>query len=91
VLYHSTNLCVTTLVISRPSLLSPLLTSLLGPILLGSTGEIGGSGTTTPEEKSDPHSWKELPRHRDEDQVQLDVNRAFIYYPNSTHAPSLRL
>ncbi|KAK3688140.1 rab-GTPase-TBC domain-containing protein [Podospora appendiculata] len=27
-------------------------------------------------------SWKELPRHADEDQVQLDVNRAFIYYPN---------
>ncbi|KAF4836857.1 GTPase-activating protein gyp10 [Colletotrichum siamense] len=27
-------------------------------------------------------SWKDLPRHRDEDQVQLDVNRAFIYYPN---------
>ncbi len=26
--------------------------------------------------------WKELPRHRDEDQVQLDVNRAFVYYPN---------
>ncbi|KAK2730667.1 GTPase-activating protein gyp10 [Colletotrichum kahawae] len=28
------------------------------------------------------NSWKDLPRHRDEDQVQLDVNRAFIYYPN---------
>ncbi|KAG7102824.1 GTPase-activating protein gyp10 like [Verticillium longisporum] len=27
--------------------------------------------------------WKELPRHRDEDQVQLDVNRSFIYYPNN--------
>ncbi|KAK4126345.1 hypothetical protein N657DRAFT_662605 [Parathielavia appendiculata] len=26
-------------------------------------------------------SWKSLPRHKDEDQVQLDVNRAFIYYP----------
>lgn len=23
-----------------------------------------------------------LPRHRDEDQVQLDVNRSFVYYPN---------
>ncbi|KAM0282697.1 hypothetical protein ACHAQH_002894 [Verticillium albo-atrum] len=28
-------------------------------------------------------NWKELPRHRDEDQVQLDVNRSFIYYPNN--------
>ncbi|GJC88266.1 GTPase-activating protein gyp10 [Colletotrichum liriopes] len=27
-------------------------------------------------------SWKDLPRHRDEEQVALDVNRAFIYYPN---------
>lgn len=27
-------------------------------------------------------AWKELPPHRDEDQVQLDVNRAFVYYPN---------
>jgi hypothetical protein len=26
-------------------------------------------------------SWKELPRHRDEDQVQLDVDRSFVYYP----------
>ncbi|KAJ5364043.1 uncharacterized protein N7496_009756 [Penicillium cataractarum] len=24
----------------------------------------------------------DLPRHADEDQVQLDVNRAFVYYPN---------
>ncbi|KAK4193919.1 rab-GTPase-TBC domain-containing protein [Podospora australis] len=27
-------------------------------------------------------SWQSLPRHKDEDQVQLDVNRAFVYYPN---------
>ncbi|KAF2732722.1 hypothetical protein EJ04DRAFT_469619 [Polyplosphaeria fusca] len=26
-------------------------------------------------------SWKELPAHRDEGQVALDVNRAFVYYP----------
>lgn len=28
--------------------------------------------------------WNSLPRHRDEDQVQLDVDRSFVYYPNST-------
>ncbi|KAK4236635.1 rab-GTPase-TBC domain-containing protein [Achaetomium macrosporum] len=28
-------------------------------------------------------SWEFLPRHKDEDQVQLDVNRAFIYYPDN--------
>ncbi|KAK5998201.1 GTPase-activating protein gyp10 [Cladobotryum mycophilum] len=27
-------------------------------------------------------NWRDFPRHRDEDQVQLDVNRSFIYYPN---------
>ncbi|KAH7137123.1 rab-GTPase-TBC domain-containing protein [Dactylonectria estremocensis] len=27
--------------------------------------------------------WRDLPRHRDEDQVQLDVNRSFIYYPSN--------
>ncbi|KAH7314049.1 rab-GTPase-TBC domain-containing protein [Rhexocercosporidium sp. MPI-PUGE-AT-0058] len=25
--------------------------------------------------------WKSLPRHQDEDQVRLDVDRSFIYYP----------
>ncbi|KAK8051047.1 GTPase-activating protein gyp10 [Apiospora rasikravindrae] len=27
-------------------------------------------------------AWQELPRHRDEDQVRLDVDRSFIYYPD---------
>jgi TBC1 domain family member 20 len=49
----------------------------IGPILIGSE----------PEREDDPvtnlsTSWKRLPPHRDEDQVQLDVNRAFVYYPN---------
>ncbi|KAF4159953.1 hypothetical protein CNMCM6069_000459 [Aspergillus lentulus] len=26
-------------------------------------------------------SWEDLPSHGDEDQVQLDVNRSFVYYP----------
>lgn len=26
--------------------------------------------------------WTALPNHRDEDQVRLDVDRAFVYYPN---------
>jgi len=36
-------------------------------------------------------SWRHLPRHPDEDQVQLDVNRSFIYYPNGTALVALRL
>ncbi|KAL4726833.1 GTPase-activating protein gyp8 [Fusarium chlamydosporum] len=35
--------------------------------------------------------WKQLPRHRDEDQVQLDVNRSFIYYPNNQSDAELSL
>ncbi|KAF3768014.1 RabGAP/TBC [Cryphonectria parasitica EP155] len=27
-------------------------------------------------------SWKHLPPHKDEDQVRLDVDRAFVYYPH---------
>ncbi|MCJ1321556.1 hypothetical protein MMC15_006901 [Xylographa vitiligo] len=27
--------------------------------------------------------WRSLPRHKDEDQVRLDVNRSFIYYPKN--------
>ncbi|KAH6716935.1 rab-GTPase-TBC domain-containing protein [Leptodontidium sp. MPI-SDFR-AT-0119] len=33
------------------------------------------------EQESGTGDWKLLPRHRDEDQVQLDVDRSFIYYP----------
>ncbi|KAM0199618.1 hypothetical protein ACHAPI_003381 [Fusarium lateritium] len=35
--------------------------------------------------------WNQLPRHRDEDQVQLDVNRSFIYYPNNQSDAELAL
>lgn len=28
-------------------------------------------------------AWGDLPRHRDEDQVRLDVERAFVNYPLS--------
>ncbi|KAF9881366.1 GTPase-activating protein gyp10 [Colletotrichum karsti] len=50
------------------------------PILLGlaDSEDFKGAIATGIDEKN---NWKELPRHRDEDQVQLDVNRAFIYYP----------
>ncbi|GKT50193.1 GTPase-activating protein gyp10 [Colletotrichum spaethianum] len=51
------------------------------PIVLG-PAENESSGDTVAEEKDEKPSWKDLPRHGDEDQVALDVNRAFIYYPN---------
>ncbi|SPQ23720.1 80f825f7-5134-45c8-bb37-e3a80021d49e [Thermothielavioides terrestris] len=53
------------------------------PILLGLPpdhvkSEAGHDGV----ESSSP-PWESLPPHKDEDQVQLDVNRAFIYYPDN--------
>lgn len=51
------------------------LTRAIGPLLLGYD--------TLKENHELGEAWKELPRHRDEDQVRLDVNRAFVYYPTS--------
>ncbi len=48
-----------------------------GPILLGYE-------QSSSDKELHETTWRVLPRHRDEDQVQLDVNRAFVYYPNST-------
>jgi hypothetical protein len=44
------------------------------PILLGS------SNVEPEDEKETP--WEDLTPHRDEYQVQLDVDRSFVYYPN---------
>lgn len=43
-----------------------------GPVLMGCRD-------ATPDNNQD---WKKLPQHRDEEQVDKDVARAFIYYPN---------
>ncbi|TRX96911.1 hypothetical protein FHL15_002217 [Xylaria flabelliformis] len=58
--------------IASGGFLSDHLRSRAWPILLGSDAD------TTP----DDESWRHLPRHRDEDQVKLDVDRSFVYYPN---------
>ena len=49
------------------------------PLLLGSNGD-----EPNPISDEKPEAWESLPEHSDEHQVQLDVERAFIYYPNST-------
>jgi len=59
-----------------------------GPVLLGLPAGHGDTPTTPLAQATEAGPWKELPRHRDEDQVQLDVNRAFIYYPESKSLPS---
>ena len=45
-----------------------------GPLLL-SIPEV-----STEKSEGDP-SWRTLLAHKDEDQVRLDVNRSFVYYP----------
>lgn len=57
------------------------LTLYSGPVLLGYASKTDGINT--------PRSWRDLPRHKDEDQVRLDVNRSFIYYPQSRTAQNL--
>jgi hypothetical protein len=51
--------------------LAPSLTT-TGPLLLGCSEQ---DSTKTP--------WQELPPYKDEHQVGLDVNRAFVYYPKN--------
>ncbi|KAN0071510.1 Rab-GTPase-TBC domain containing protein [Elaphomyces granulatus] len=62
--------------VSEGGLLQDDLRRTAWPILLGSDWH-----TTKNEHCS---SWKDLPRHPDEDQIKLDVNRSFVYYPNCT-------
>ncbi|KAI0459572.1 rab-GTPase-TBC domain-containing protein [Xylaria acuta] len=51
-------------------------------VLLGSDVAATSNGPT-----ETPDSWRHLPRHRDEEQVKLDIDRSFVYYPNyNTHA-----
>ncbi|KAL1970684.1 hypothetical protein VTN77DRAFT_4328 [Rasamsonia byssochlamydoides] len=59
---------------SKDGLLDDELRRLAWPILLGSD--------RTAEEGAEVSAWNDLPRHRDEDQVKLDVDRSFVYYPN---------
>lgn len=33
--------------------------------------------------QNDDAGWQKLAAHRDEEQVQRDVDRAFVHYPNS--------
>ncbi|EHY58066.1 GTPase-activating protein gyp8 [Exophiala dermatitidis] len=56
------------------------------PILLGC--DVGDDGR---ERKEANRSWRELPRHADEDQVRLDVDRAFVYYPKDESEQSLEI
>ncbi|KFY42335.1 hypothetical protein V494_02462 [Pseudogymnoascus sp. VKM F-4513 (FW-928)] len=70
------------LAVSEGGLVSDDIRRRAWPILLGFFPD-----NTEPIE--DDQRWQELPRHADEDQVQLDVNRAFIYYPTDQTAKQI--
>lgn len=53
-----------------------------GPILLGCKAP-----DSPAEQKQSNQDWRNLTRHADEDQVQLDVDRAFVYYPKGMADP----
>jgi hypothetical protein len=55
------------------------------PLLLGPTKD----DRDVKSEVEDTESWRSLSKHRDEDQVQLDVDRSFIYYPNNQSSKEL--
>ncbi|KAK0764544.1 hypothetical protein N5P37_003946 [Trichoderma harzianum] len=81
---------------SDGGLLADSLRQAAWPILLGLTPpadekEHQGDGTRAAGADADAAGghWKELPRHRDEDQVQLDVNRSFVHYPSDQSEPEL--
>jgi hypothetical protein len=54
-------------------------------LLLGCDESGGGGGG-----KEGRLDWRALPKHNDEDQVKLDVNRSFIYYPSGWWLLSIR-
>jgi TBC1 domain family member 20 len=78
----------------QPNVYSHVVT--LGPILLGpsdSDNDDTRIDTSEAQDEKSPRSddpatnsslprWEDLPPHKDEAQVQLDVDRSFIYYPN---------
>ncbi|MCJ1282156.1 hypothetical protein MMC26_001479 [Xylographa opegraphella] len=59
---------------ARGGLLDDRVRCVAWPKLLGSDGP-------PPDSAKVLLDWRFLPKHKDEDQVKLDVNRSFIYYP----------
>ncbi|GAW18638.1 hypothetical protein ANO14919_081190 [Xylariales sp. No.14919] len=64
--------------------LSDHLRSRAWPILLGFDASAASDSFL-----STPSPWRHLPCHRDEEQVKLDVNRSFVYYPNDNSQAQL--
>ncbi|KAF5718108.1 TBC domain-containing protein [Fusarium mundagurra] len=76
---------------ARGGFLSDALRRQAWPILLGLDAPSDEKDDPDALAQEDSNAWKQLPRHRDEDQVQLDVNRSFIYYPDNQSEAELSL
>ncbi|KAI2473108.1 hypothetical protein F4781DRAFT_427871 [Annulohypoxylon bovei var. microspora] len=64
------------LAVSRGGFLSDAIRRQAWPVLLGFHVDEHG------EQDGGSDSWRKLARHKDEDQVKLDVDRSFVYYPD---------
>lgn len=64
------------LAVSRGGFLSDAIRRQAWPVLLGFAVDERG------DQDSASDSWRKLARHKDEDQVKLDVDRSFVYYPD---------
>ncbi|KAI0431666.1 rab-GTPase-TBC domain-containing protein [Xylaria sp. FL1042] len=73
-----------TIAIAPGGFLSDQLRSRAWPILLGFDADAASDNSS-----EISSSWRHLLRHRDEEQVKLDVDRSFVYYPNDNSQAQL--
>ncbi|KAL7274103.1 GTPase-activating protein gyp8 [Rhizina undulata] len=84
---------VVELAISTDGLISDEARRTAWPFLLGYNHQICNGEDDKNKCLIDPQgllSWENLPPHGDENQVQLDVNRSFIYYPTNMSPRELK-
>ncbi|KAK7745258.1 GTPase-activating protein gyp8 [Diatrype stigma] len=86
------------LAMSKGGFLSDANRALAWPILLGAidswgSTDLDGKAAADPvpgaEGEAEEEDWRNLPPHRDEAQVKLDVDRSFVYYPNDNSPTEL--
>ncbi|KXJ92343.1 rab-GTPase-TBC domain-domain-containing protein [Microdochium bolleyi] len=81
-------LSLSDLAVSKGGFLTDEIRTRIWPILLGFDDQVDDRGIETQADSGSEKSprrekpWHTLPRHRDEDQVRLDVDRSFVYYPS---------
>jgi hypothetical protein len=59
-----------------PPIAALTVTNIVGPLVLGVEPSPNISGI---------EDWRQLAKHQEEGQVELDVNRSFVYYPTGAY------